>query len=218
MFISQKCHHGLDFLLPEETEVLATDLGKVIQAGENGDWGISVTVKHPWGESLYAHLKETKVVVDQEINKGEAVGLSGQSGAAFGPHLHFGIKPASPDLTNGYLGFIDPLPYLPPQSPPQPLIKEVKVVDEAEVERRVNERLVQKIEELRQKANQKRAAKKQIILEKILNLPQQTLTNQKVRDKFHLSRQATTLYLSFLTNQGKLRRQNQGRYTFYEKA
>ena len=33
-------------------------------------------------------------------------------GAAFGEHLHFAIKPNNPDLTNGYLGFIDPSPYL----------------------------------------------------------------------------------------------------------
>ena len=40
------------------------------------------------------------------------IGLSGSSGAAFGEHLHFAIKPNNPDSNNGYLGFIDPAPYL----------------------------------------------------------------------------------------------------------
>lgn len=70
-------HHGLDFALPEATEVLA---------------------------------------VDQAVNSGNVIGLSGQSGAAYGVHLHFGLKLNNPDPNNGYLGFIDPSPYLPPIS------------------------------------------------------------------------------------------------------
>ncbi len=105
-------HHGVDFGLDESTPILAADKGVVMQVGSNGDFGLSVTIKHIWGESLYAHLKEIKVVKDQSLEVGEQLGLSGQSGAAFGPHLHFGIIPVSPNLQNGYLGFIDPAPYL----------------------------------------------------------------------------------------------------------
>ncbi len=110
-------HHGLDFGLPEGAEVLAVDSGKVIQSGDNGDFGISVTTQHPWGQSLYAHLKEAKVSQDQEVKTGGVIGLSGQTGTAFGEHLHFGIKPNNPDLNNGYLGFIDSTPYLPSITP-----------------------------------------------------------------------------------------------------
>lgn len=107
-------HHGIDFSLPEGTEVVAVDSGDVIQSGENGDYGNSVTIQHPWGQSLYAHLQETKVSVDQTVNAGDLIGLSGQTGSgAFGPHLHFGIKPNNTDNSNGFLGFIDPSPYLP---------------------------------------------------------------------------------------------------------
>ncbi|MCL5432028.1 MAG: peptidoglycan DD-metalloendopeptidase family protein [Patescibacteria group bacterium] len=119
-------HHGIDFGLPEGTEVLAVDAGKVLQSSENGDYGISVTIQHPWGQSLYAHLKETKVTEDQQVKAGDLIGLSDETGSAFGPHLHFGIKPNNPNEANGYLGFIDPTQYLPnipnsvPESPPQP--------------------------------------------------------------------------------------------------
>lgn len=110
-------HHGVDIALPEGTPVLAAADGRVIQAGENGDWGISVTLKHPWGTSIYAHLKEVLVSVGQEVKRGVAIGYSGQSGAAFGPHLHFGIKPMNANTNNGYLGFIDPIPYLEAAAP-----------------------------------------------------------------------------------------------------
>lgn len=107
-----KGHHGIDFGLPEGIEVLACDKGKVIQVGENRDFGIRVIIKHSWGQSIYAHLKESQLTLNQKVKTGQIIGLSGKSGAAFGPHLHFGIKPNKPNLNNGFLGFVDPSPYL----------------------------------------------------------------------------------------------------------
>ncbi|MBI2039847.1 M23 family metallopeptidase [Candidatus Microgenomates bacterium] len=106
-----KGHHGIDYGLSEGTEVLSSDRGKVIQSSDSGEWGISVTLQHPWGISIYAHLQSSKVSVGDKVKIGEVVGLSGKTGAAFGEHLHFGIKLKKPDLYNGYLGFIDPSPY-----------------------------------------------------------------------------------------------------------
>ncbi|MBI4028859.1 MAG: peptidoglycan DD-metalloendopeptidase family protein [Candidatus Blackburnbacteria bacterium] len=105
-------HNGLDFGLPAGNEVFACDVGKVFQSGDNGDFGISIIIQHSWGQSIYAHLQETKVKEGEDIGVNKVIGLSGSSGAAFGEHLHFGIKPNNPDLNNGYLGFIDPAPYL----------------------------------------------------------------------------------------------------------
>lgn len=105
-------HNGIDFGLPEGAEVVAAAGGKVIQAGENGDFGISVTIQHKWGTSLYAHLKESKVSTKQKVKADEVIGLSGQSGSAFGAHLHLGIRPINTDLNNGYRGYIDPRPYI----------------------------------------------------------------------------------------------------------
>ena len=101
-------HNGIDYGLPEGTELIASADGKVIQSGDNGDFGISVTIQHSWGQSLYAHLKESKVSQDQEVKAGDLIGLSGQTGSAFGEHLHFAVKPNDADANNGYLGFIDP--------------------------------------------------------------------------------------------------------------
>ena len=105
-------HNGLDFGLSAGNEVFACDAGKVIQSGDNGDFGTSITIQHSWGQSIYGHLRETKVKEGDEIQINKVIGLSGSSGAAFGEHLHFAIKPNNSDLNNGYLGFIDPAPYL----------------------------------------------------------------------------------------------------------
>jgi len=105
-------HNGLDFGLSAGNEVFACDSGKVIQSGDNGDFGNSVIIQHSWGQSIYGHLQETKVKENDEVKINQVIGLSGSSGAAFGEHLHFAIKPNNPDLNNGYLGFIDPAPYL----------------------------------------------------------------------------------------------------------
>ncbi|MCL5438942.1 MAG: peptidoglycan DD-metalloendopeptidase family protein [Patescibacteria group bacterium] len=105
-------HNGLDFGLTSGTEVYPCDSGKVVQSGDNGDFGTSITIQHSWGQSIYGHLQETRVKEGDEIQVNNVIGLSGSSGAAFGDHLHFAIKPNNPDLNNGYLGFIDPAPYL----------------------------------------------------------------------------------------------------------
>ena len=105
-------HNGLDFGLTTGNEVCACDSGKVIQSGDNGDFGTSITIQHSWGQSVYAHLQETKVKEGDEIQVNKVIGLSGSSGAAFGEHLHFAIKSNNLNLNNGYLGFIDPAPYL----------------------------------------------------------------------------------------------------------
>lgn len=146
-------HNTIDFGLPEGVEVFATDSGKVIQAGSNGDFGNSVTIKHEWGESLYAHLQEVSVTLDQEINKGDKIGLSGQSGNAFGAHLHFAIKPNDPKTDNGYLGYIDPTTYFekeeqtPPRESPSatPEVRTVEKIVEKEIIREVPvEKIVEK--------------------------------------------------------------------------
>lgn len=104
-------HPGIDFACPQNTEILAIDKGKIIQSGINGDYGNCIIIQHSWGTSLYAHLKQCKVKKGDRVIAGKPIGFSGQSGSAFGPHLHFAIKPKEPNLNNGYQGFINPLPY-----------------------------------------------------------------------------------------------------------
>lgn len=104
-------HNGIDFALPEGTRVLAAAAGTVVQAGTNAEFGISVTIEHSWGQSVYAHLQSVLISAGDAVGVGDPIGVSGSSGTAFGPHLHFAMKPRNADMANGYLGYIDPTPY-----------------------------------------------------------------------------------------------------------
>lgn len=104
-------HDGIDFDLPTGTPVLSVDAGQVLVSQENGDYGTTVIIQHPWGRSYYGHLSKTKKNTGENVKKGEEIALSGSTGLATGPHLHFGIKPNKNDPENGYFGKVDPIGY-----------------------------------------------------------------------------------------------------------
>ena len=86
-------HRGVDILVPTGTPVYAMSPGEVRFAGTMTDFGLVVWVDHQDAIlTIYAHLSEILVVEGQRVTKDEAVGLSGQSGNATGPHLHFEIR------------------------------------------------------------------------------------------------------------------------------
>lgn len=86
-------HNGMDFAMPVGTPILATDGGTVVYADNTPDAdGLGVNIIHPWGMSQYWHLNSLFVKYGQKLQRGEKVGLSGNTGWSSGPHLHFGIK------------------------------------------------------------------------------------------------------------------------------
>ena len=110
-------HNGIDFLLAGGSPVLATDGGQVMKIGfEAGGYGSYVLLAHEWGESLYAHLASISVEYGRRIPRGSQVGVSGNSGASTGPHLHFSIRIYPYDEGDGWGGHSDPLPYLNPDT------------------------------------------------------------------------------------------------------
>ena len=98
-------HDGVDYEVPEGTPVLAVDAGVVIESGW-GDFGKTVVIEHAWGRSIYGHLSEVHPPPGQEVQKGEIIGLSGNTGLSTGPHLHLALK-----LKNSPSS-VDPLAYL----------------------------------------------------------------------------------------------------------
>ena len=86
-------HRGVDIVVPTGTPVYAMSNGEIRFAGTMTDFGLVVWVDH--GDAIltiYAHLSEILVVEGQRVTKDEAVGLSGETGNATGPHLHFEIR------------------------------------------------------------------------------------------------------------------------------
>ena len=95
-------HSGVDLKAREGTTVKATNRGKVALVVDHFFSGLSVFIDHGGGiQSMYFHLSKSFVQVGQLVEKGVAIGLSGFSGRATGPHLHFGIR------LNG--GRVDPM-------------------------------------------------------------------------------------------------------------
>lgn len=86
-------HHGIDFGVPQGTDVMAARDGVIIQTGWNGDLGISIYVEHSDGViTRYAHLSESLVELGQSVSQGEVIGHSGNTGYSTGPHLHFEVR------------------------------------------------------------------------------------------------------------------------------
>ncbi|WP_386390774.1 M23 family metallopeptidase [Streptomyces palmae] len=101
-------HTGVDFPVPAGTAVKAIGGGKVVSAGWGGAYGNQVVIRHADGKySQYAHLSSLSVSAGQTVTPGQQLGLSGATGNAFGPHLHFEVRTGP-----GYGSDIDPLGYL----------------------------------------------------------------------------------------------------------
>ena len=63
-------------------------------AGNNGrlQYGRYVMIEHDNNLStLYAHLSRTIVANGDIVQQGQVIGYSGNTGYAFGPHLHLGV-------------------------------------------------------------------------------------------------------------------------------
>lgn len=89
-------HKGTDFAVPIGTNVYAAAAGKVVNVqtteGTN-DFGLHVKLDHGNGyETIYAHLSQVLVRMGDEVQKGQLIGKSGESGRVTGPHLHFEVR------------------------------------------------------------------------------------------------------------------------------
>ena len=93
--IDEQTHLGVDLASLANSEVEAANNGRVIFADHLGIYGLTVVLDHGQGvASSYSHLSKTLVEVGQNVEKGEVLGLTGQTGLAGGDHLHFAIMVA----------------------------------------------------------------------------------------------------------------------------
>lgn len=97
---NEHLHQGLDIPLRVGTPIYAAASGTVTQVSptNSSDAGIYVAITHP-GQltSRYLHLASASVARGQRVEKGEQIGLSGNTGLSEGPHLHFDLF-AAPEI------------------------------------------------------------------------------------------------------------------------
>lgn len=114
-------HNGWDISLNYETLLAAAD--GVVQlagcdpynGGCNAGFGLTVTIDHQNGfTTRYGHMSQIYVSAGQTVHRGDQIGVSGNTGASTGPHLHFGLYLTSQWIAidpwgwNG--GYADPWP------------------------------------------------------------------------------------------------------------
>lgn len=126
-------HNGIDLACPVGTPVYSTMDGKVtriknVPHGRFGDVGgnmdprdfatgnaiyITATINGEEYTSIYWHLDEIYVTLEQKVSVGTIIGTSGMTGNAAeegcaGPHLHYGLKRGGAWSLN----YLNPNPYL----------------------------------------------------------------------------------------------------------
>lgn len=84
-------HNGIDLHARHE-DILSMFPGRVIRVGYDGRSGRYVTVQSADYTVSYCHLSQQYVKVDDVVGAGDALGMSGSTGAASGEHLHLTTK------------------------------------------------------------------------------------------------------------------------------
>ena len=86
-------HSGLDIGAPVGTPVKSPAPGTVVFAGVNADYGQTLIIDHGnETKSLYGHLSRLRVAVNEKVQRGEVIALTGNTGRSSGPHLHYEIQ------------------------------------------------------------------------------------------------------------------------------
>lgn len=120
-----RTHHGVEFYVPEGTQVLSVASGTVVVAGDDSAYvhgphanfyGNLIVIEHDSllnGEkvySLYGHLSEIFVGEGQYVDSQQVIAFSGATGVADGPHLHLEVRLGE----NSYSATRNPLIWLYP--------------------------------------------------------------------------------------------------------
>ncbi len=86
-------HRGIDIARPSNYNILASDNGVVVAAGNSGSYGNRIVINHNNGyTTLYGHLSSINVEVGQVVEKGSVIGIMGSTGNSTGTHLHFEVE------------------------------------------------------------------------------------------------------------------------------
>ena len=126
-------HYGIDFGMPEGTDIFSIADGEVVSIGNSCPWndgfvgntcgveqgytgaGNFVYYKFEQDGSTYyvmnAHMKNVNVASGEHITKGQKIGTVGNSGNSTGSHLHFEIHKDSTAIASND-GIVNPCEFI----------------------------------------------------------------------------------------------------------
>lgn len=88
-----RLHAGIDVAVPIGTPIKAAAGGRVAIAGVVSGYGNYTCIQHSASlSSCYAHQDSIAVSVGQQVQQGQVIGRSGNTGRSTGPHLHFEVR------------------------------------------------------------------------------------------------------------------------------
>jgi len=86
-------HLAVDYGAPIGTPVRAVADAVVTQAGWNGGYGISITLRHGRGyETMYNHLSKVDVRPGERVRQRQVIGRVGSTGLSTAPHLDYRVR------------------------------------------------------------------------------------------------------------------------------
>jgi murein DD-endopeptidase MepM/ murein hydrolase activator NlpD len=100
-------HQGVDFELPEGTDIFAAEAGTVLRSGRQRASGNFVVIRHHNGlETYYNHMRliADNIFPGAQVENGQKVGEIGCTGYCTKAHLHFAVKRLG--------GYVDPMKFL----------------------------------------------------------------------------------------------------------
>jgi len=119
-----KGHNGIDYRAKVGTPLYAPCDGFTrYRKDSNGyGWHVRIRSQHSPKEIVIGHMLKFPDKIKGEVNMGDLIGYSGNTGFSTGPHVHYGFrillesdsnvwKWSVINYGNGYYGYIDPAPY-----------------------------------------------------------------------------------------------------------
>ena len=83
-------HHGMDLAAPQRTPIRASADGKVVFAGDQGNYGLVIILQHDdQTRTVYSHNSKNLVRRGQQVMQGQYIATVGRTGNATGFHVHF---------------------------------------------------------------------------------------------------------------------------------
>ncbi|MDR1761592.1 MAG: M23 family metallopeptidase [Bacteroidales bacterium] len=106
-----RIHTGIDLAAPTGTKIYATGDGIVQNADIERGYGKQVIINHGYNFlTVYGHMDKILVQKNQNVKRGDLIGLVGNTGTSTGSHLHYEVRrnntPVNP--INYYLNDLSP--------------------------------------------------------------------------------------------------------------